>query len=128
LDPRLRALRCRQIIDVAAVQPVADADLELRQLVEHVELRQRDAVYAADFARLAYEAGIEPAATAWPSRHRAELNAALADEPSRLVLEFGRERPLASPRGVGLGDAEHVVDRAWAETRAGRSLRRHGVR
>ena len=83
LDARLRALRRRQIVDLAAVEPVADADLELRQLVEHVELGERDAVDAADLARLAHEAGVEPAAAARPSRHRAELDAALADEPAR---------------------------------------------
>ena len=115
LDARLRRLRRRQVIDLAAVEPVADADLELGQLVEHVELGEGDAVDAADFPRLAHEAGVEPAAAARPTGHRAELLAALAQEPARLVLELGGERPLAHARGVGLGDAEHVVDRARPE-------------
>ena len=128
LDPRLRALRRRQMVERLAVEPVADADLELGQLVEHVELGQRDAVDAGHFARLAHQAGIEPAAAARPPGDRAELGPALAEQLAGLVLELGRERPLPHPRGVGLGDAEHVADGAWPQARAGRRLRRHGVR
>ena len=128
LDAGLRPLRRRQMIERQPVEPVADADLELGQLVEHVELGERDAVDAGDLARLAHQAGVEPAAAARPPGHRAELDAALAEQPAGLVLELGRERPLAHPRGVGLGDAEHVVDRARAHAGAGRGLRRHGVR
>ena len=95
---------------------------------EHVELGQRDAVDAADFARLAHEASVKPAAASRPPCHRAELDPALADELAGLVLELGRKWPLAHPRGVGLGDAEHVVDRTGAEPRSCRGLRRHGVR
>ena len=127
LDAGLRPLRRRQIVDLAPVEPVADADLELRQLVEHVELGQRDAVDAANFPRLPHQDRVEPAAAARPPGHRAELVAALAEQAPGLVLELGRERPLAHPRRIGLGDAEHIIDGAGPEARAGRRLRRHGV-
>ncbi len=96
-DAGLRPLRRREMIERQPVEPVAHADLELRQLIEHVELGQSDAVDAGHFARLAHEAGVEPAAAARPPRHRAELDAALADKPAGFVLELGRERPLARP-------------------------------
>ena len=45
--------------------------------------------------------------------------AALADALADLVVELGRERAAADARGVGLGDAEHVVDRVGADAGAG---------
>src|SRR5204862_3954648 len=62
------------------------------------------------------------------ARHRAELAAALAEQPPGLVLLLGREWPLAHPRRVGLADAEHVIDRAGAKAGAGRRLSGDGVR
>ena len=96
-DAGLRPLRRRQMVERQPVEPVAHADLQLRQLVEHVELGQGDAVYAGDLARLPHEAGVEPAAAARPPRHRAELGPALAEQLAGLVLELGGERPLALP-------------------------------
>src|SRR5262245_56794359 len=128
LDAGLRPLRRGQMVELASVEPVAHANLELWQLVENVELGQRYAVDAAHFARLAHEACIEPAATARAPRDRAELDPALADQPSRLVLELGRERPLAHPRRICLGDAENIVDGAGPEPRSGRGLSRNRVR
>ena len=129
-DAGLRTLRGGKIIELLAVELIADADLELaaRQIIEHVELGQRDAVDAADFTGLAHEAGVEPAAAARAPRDRAELRPALAEQLADLVVELGRERPLAHARRVGLGDAEHVVEGAGADARAGRRLRRHRVR
>ncbi len=43
-------------------------------------------------------------------------------------MEFRGEGPPADARGVGLGDAEHVVDGARPDARAGGRLRRHRVR
>ncbi len=128
LDPGLRVLRRREMVERQAIEPIAHADLEFRHLVEHIELGQRDAVDAGDLPRLAHEAGVEPAAAARPPRHRAELDPALADELARLVLELGGERPLPHPRGVGLGDAKHIVERARPESRSRRRLRRDRVR
>src|SRR5262245_1842569 len=128
LDASLGPLRRGQMVELATVEPVAHANLELGQLVENVELGERDAIDAAHFPRLAHEARIEPAAPARTPRDRADLHPALADQPSRLVLELGRERPLTHPRRVSLGDAENIVDGAGPEPRSGRGLRRYRVR
>ena len=95
---------------------------DLGEAVEHVELGQRDAVDAVDLHRLADQHGIEPAAAARPAGDGAELAAALAEQPAGLVGQLGRERAGADARGVGLGDAEHVVERARAQAGARRRL------
>jgi hypothetical protein len=43
------------------------------------------------------------------------------------VVQFGRERAAADARGVGLGDAEHVVDRVRADAGAGQRAADGGV-
>src|SRR5207302_8574645 len=53
--------------------------------------------------------GVEPAGTARPASRRAELLAALAQQLADAVGELGGERAAADARGVGLGDAEHVM-------------------
>ena len=57
----------------------------------------------------------------------AELAAAVAEEFADLVVLLGRERPLADARRIGLGDAEHIADRAGPEARTRRRLPGHGV-
>ena len=117
LDPRLRTLRSRQIVDLMPIQPVADADFHFVEPVEHVQLRQRDAVDAAHLHRLAHQAGVEPAAAAWPAGHCAELMAALAEKPADLIDLLGGEGPLTHAGGIGLGDAEHMGHRTRTKTR-----------
>ena len=46
LDALLRALQSRKVVDLMAVKPVTHADLHLVEAVEHIELRERDAVDA----------------------------------------------------------------------------------
>src|SRR6185436_17719781 len=92
LDSGLRPLRRRQVVERQAVEPIPYADLELWQLIEHVELGQRNTVDAGDFARLAHKTSIEPAAAPRPSRHRAKFRAALAEQLAGLVRELGGER------------------------------------
>ena len=93
LDAGLRALRGRQMVELPPVQPVTDANLEFRHLVEHVELGERDAVDAGDLARLADQAGVEPAAAARPP-----VTVPNSWPRSPIILpvpsELGRERPL----------------------------------
>ena len=127
LHARLRVAARRQVVDALAVEPVADADLELVEAVEHVELGQRDAVDAADLDGLAHQHGVEPAAAPLAPRDGAELVPALAEPLADLVVELGRERPGADARRVGLGDAEHVADGARAHARARRRLGGDGV-
>jgi hypothetical protein len=47
LDPRLRPLAGGKIIDVAAVEPIADADLDVGQAVDDVESVKPPAAEAA---------------------------------------------------------------------------------
>src|SRR6185312_16822039 len=72
---------------------------------------------------------VEPAAAARPAGDDAELLALLAerlaDNGAHLV---GRERAVADARGVGLADAEHVIDAVRPEAGAGRRLRGDRVR
>src|SRR5690606_39342174 len=69
----------REVVDHLAAQPVAGANLERLEPVEHIELGQRDAGHARDRARLADEHRIEPAAAALAPGYRAELVAALTE-------------------------------------------------
>ena len=128
LDLGLRVLAGRQVVDLAAIQPIAGADFDLVEAVEDVELGQREAIDAADAHGLAHQHGIEPAAAARPSGHNAELLAPLAENPADLVLLLGGERSFADARRIGLADAEHIADRAGAEPRPGRRLCRHRIR
>src|SRR5580704_19279837 len=128
LDLRLRVLAGRQIIDLAAVEPIADADFDLVEAVEDVELGQRQTVDAARPHRLPHQHGIEPTAASRPAGHDAEFLAAFTQHSADLVLLFRGERTLADPRRIGLAYAEHIADRAWSEPRSCRRLRRYRIR
>src|SRR5690606_27692764 len=80
LDTGLCGLACRQVVDILAVQLVADADLQFVETVEDVELGQRDAGNAVGGDRLAHRRRVEPAAAALAARDRAEFMALLAEE------------------------------------------------
>ncbi len=128
LELGLRGGAGRQVIVALPAMPIGGADLDLVEAVEHVELGQRDAVDAADLDRLAHQRGVEPAAAPRPAGDGAELVAALAEPAADLVVELGRERAAADPRGVGLGDAEHIADGADRQAGAGGGLAGGGVR
>src|SRR4029077_3395554 len=100
VNPRLRGGACRKIVDFTPVESIADADFYLVEPIEDIELGQRQAIDAAGARGLPHQHGIEPAAAARAARHRAELAAALAEQPPCLVLLLGREWPLAHPRRV----------------------------
>ena len=97
------------------------------EAVENIELGQRQAVDAAGPHGLAHQHRVEPAAAPLAPGIDAEFLAAAADLLADLVVQFGRERPLADPGRIGLADPEHIADRARPHAGAGRRLRRHGV-
>src|SRR6266850_1292853 len=105
LDPRLRALAGRQMVDLAAVQPVAGTDLDGIETVQNIELCQRQPVDTAGPHGLAHQHRVEPAAAPRAAGIGAEFAAALADPAAGLVVLFGRERALPDPRRIGLADA-----------------------
>src|SRR6185295_3845130 len=91
LDPRLIGGVRRQIVERLTVEPVAGTDTDRLELVEHVELGQRDPGHAADRDRLAHQHRVKPAAAPLPPGHRAELVAALAELLADLIVLLGGE-------------------------------------
>ena len=116
------------MVQPVVAQPVADAHLQFVQAVQHVQLGQRDAVDAAHGDGLAHHHRVEPAAAARPTGDGAELMAALAQPAADGVVQLRRERPGADARGVGLGDAQHIVQRGGPQPGTRRRLPRRGVR
>ena len=117
----------RQEVAQLAVDAVADADLQRVHAVEHVELGHAQAGNAVDLDRALERGGVEPAAAARPPGGGAELLAALAScSPRRPTSSVGNG-PVAHARGVGLGDAEHVVEVLRADARPRRGRAGHAV-
>ena len=123
-----RPARGGKVVERLVAYLVADANLERLDLVEHVEFGERYSVDAGDLDRLAHHHRIEPATAPLTTCNRAELPAALADMLADLVILLGRKGAFADPRGVGLGDAKHIIDGARPDAAADRSLGGHGVR
>src|SRR5690606_6066398 len=125
LFPALRIER--RVFGALAAVLVGDADLELLHAVEHVELGDAQAGDAVDGHGALERDDVDPAAAARAPRRCAVLGAAIADALADLVVELGGERAAAHARGIGLGDAEHVVDRIGAHARAGQRAADGGV-
>src|SRR5690606_25945317 len=70
---------------------------------------------------------VDPAAAARAAGGGAVFLAAVAQALADFVVEFGRERAAADAGGVGLADAQHVVDRIRADAGAGERAADGGV-
>src|SRR5690606_30999374 len=70
---------------------------------------------------------VHPAAAARTASGGAVLGTAVADALADLVVQLGRERAAADAGGVGLGDAQHVVDVLGADAGAGQRAADGGV-
>ena len=90
-----------------AVDAVADADGNLRQFIEHVQLGHDQPGDAVDHHRVAQQRKIEPAAAAGTSGDRAVFIAAGAEVVHLGIVAFGGKWPFANARAVGLGHADH---------------------
>src|ERR1700680_2354963 len=88
LDPSLRTLAGGQMIDLLAVQPIADTDLDAGEAIEKVECGQRQAVDAAGADGLPHQHRVDPATAALASGVDAEFLATAADQFADLVVEF----------------------------------------
>ena len=117
----------RRVFGALAAVFVGDAHLQRLHAVEDVELGDAQAGDAVDRDRALERDDVHPAAAARAAGGGAEFLAALADALADFVVEFGRERAAADARGVGLGDAEHVVDRIRADAGAGERAADGGV-
>ena len=132
--PFQHGYRARKGGRLLAVHLVRRADLDGREVIEHVQPRQGGAADAVHAHAVARGDGIEPAAAARPARGRAELGrgALAAEDIAGLVRQLRRHRTEADARHVGLVDADHALDLrradADADRRAGRERRGRGGR
>ena len=90
---------------LAVLQLVCDADLELRQAAQRVDLVDDDIGQAVYADSVACNNGVEPAGAARAAGNSTELAACVADVVAGLVEQLGRERAFADTGGVGLEDA-----------------------
>src|SRR6185312_1587239 len=111
----------REIAQGLAVQLVGDADGDLVEVVEHVELGQRHGADTVEELAVAGRHRVEPAAAPGPAGDGAELVAAMAQDLARGVRQLAGEGAAADARGVGLEQAHGAVDsrRRHAGARAG---------
>ena len=101
----------REVARLGAVaRAVADADRQLREVGEDVELRQRELVDPVHAHRVAEGDEVEPAAAALAAGHRPVLAAELAHPRLLVAFDLGRERALADAGHVRLRDADDAVD------------------
>src|SRR5262249_15768386 len=128
LHARLGAFSRRKMVDLTAVETVTNADLELLEAVQDVQLGEGEAVDAAGADGLPHQHGVEPTAAPAPPGPGAELAAAVAYELADGILLLGGERTFADAGRIGLADAEHVADGAGTEAATDGRLRGHGVR
>ena len=121
----------RHLVVAYAVDVVGHADRHLLEPGEHVELGEHEVGDAVDPSGVAGDHGVVPAAAARPAGRGAVLRADLAQVLTGVVVQLGRERPLADAGRVGLHDPDHPVEpgrrdaRAGAGAAGGRRGRRH---
>ena len=110
----------REAGKLLAVDEVADADLDLLQVVEYVELGDVEARVAVDEARVLHHHQVEPTASTPAARSDTVLGTDLLEVVSNIVEQLGGERSHADTGGVGLHDPNHITDsgRRDAETSA----------
>src|SRR5690606_26385353 len=106
---------------------VADAHLQRRHAVEDVELGDAQPTDAVDRHGTLERDDVDTATAARATGGGAVFLAPVADALPDFVMQLGRERATTDAGGIGLGDAEHVVDRVRADTGAGQRAADGGV-
>src|SRR2546430_741539 len=109
-------------------EAVADADRQLAEGRQHVELRQRQGGHSVQANGVAKRDQVEPAAAALAARDRSEFASELAQALLVGAFYLGRERPLADARHICLGNADHLVDPGRADADARRRAARDRAR
>ena len=101
---------------LAVLQLVCNADLELRQTAQRVDLVDDNIGQTVYTNRIACNDCVEPAGTARTAGNGTELAACIADVVTGFIEQLGRERTLAHTGGVGLEDTHDLVDGSRADT------------
>src|SRR5690606_32853373 len=117
----------RRVLGALAAVLVADAHLQGRHAVEDVQLGDAKATDATDRDGALERDDVDPAAAARAAGGGAVFLATVANALAHVVVQPGRERAAANAGGVGLGDAEHVVDRVRANAGTGQRAADGGV-
>src|SRR5690606_26921961 len=125
LFPALRVQR--GVLRALAAVLVGDADLQLLHAVEHVELGDAQAGDAVDGHGALERDDVHPAAAARAAGGGTVFGTAVADALAHFIVQLGRERAAAHAGGVGLGDAQHVVDGVRAHAGTGQCSAHGGV-
>ena len=110
-----------------AVDLVGDTDLDLVELIEHVEFRERDLRQRVDAGGMAHHHGIEPAGATATARVGPVLVSDIDEVVADLVEQLGRERTGTDSRDVRLRNADDAFDVARADTGAGARAAGHRV-
>src|SRR5687767_1244499 len=95
-----------------AADPVASADGDAIQRIEHVELRYSQPCEAVDARRVANDDAVEPAAPAGTTGSGAVFVTELTNLRSQRLLELSREWAVPDARGVSFHDPKRRVNRA----------------
>ena len=93
------------VMHPTAIQLVANANFDLLELAEHVQLGQEQAVDAVDLGRKAHQFSVEPAAAS----NAPGCDSYFAERLGRLgiVVDLGGHGATANAGGGGLGHANH---------------------
>src|SRR3972149_1560679 len=121
------ACLCGEVVDLRALESIPGADLYLRELVEHVELCDHQAVEPVHARGVPEGYGVKPAASPRPAGRGAVLAALLAAPVRLLALELGRGRAFSDPRAVGLCYADYLVYPGRADAAPGGGAAGHRV-
>src|SRR6185437_5745632 len=95
---------------IFSVAPISDADGNLFEFVQHVQLCNHQAVKAVDHRRVPQKRDIEPAATARASSDRSKFLAGLAQFLAPFIIRFGGKRPAADARDIGFRNSDYALN------------------
>ena len=94
-----------------AVKPVRDADTDLIETAQRVQVHQGDIGGPAEPDRVAAGNSVEPTAAARPAGRRAILVTLIADAITRRIPKLAHKRPGTDTGRIGLHDTDQTRER-----------------